>query len=82
MAKARRKLAAAMCKRLHELLQCFRVLVGTIIASPSIVDHQVKRGQRKDREEEWGLKWGQACVGLTSQHHARLLTTVQQAAPR
>jgi hypothetical protein len=40
-AKARRKLAAAMCKRLQELLTCLRVLVGTVIAMPVIIDQQV-----------------------------------------
>lgn len=41
-AKARRKLAAAMCKRLQELLTCLRVLVGTVIAMPLIIDQQVR----------------------------------------
>lgn len=40
-AKARRKLAAAMCKRLQDLLTCLRVLVGTIIAMPAVIDQQV-----------------------------------------
>lgn len=38
----RRRLAAAICKRLQELLVCLRVLVGTIIAMPTIIDQQVR----------------------------------------
>jgi hypothetical protein len=41
VAKARRKLAAAMCKRLQALLECLRVLVGTIVAMPAVLDAQV-----------------------------------------
>jgi hypothetical protein len=40
-AKARRRLAAAMCKRLQDLLTCLRVLVGTIVAMPAVIDQQV-----------------------------------------
>jgi hypothetical protein len=41
VAKARRKLAAAICKRLQALLECVRVLVGTIVAMPAVLDSQV-----------------------------------------
>lgn len=41
IAKVRRCLAAALCKRLQELLVCLRVLVTTIIAMPAVIDMQV-----------------------------------------
>jgi hypothetical protein len=41
-AKARRNLAAGMCKRLQELLQCLHTLLRTVIANPAIIDHQVR----------------------------------------
>jgi hypothetical protein len=41
VAKSRRKLAAVVCKRLHDLLACLKVLVGTVIAMPVVIDQQV-----------------------------------------
>jgi hypothetical protein len=69
-AKARRKLAAAMCKRLQELLTCLRVLVGTVIAMPVIIDQQVRgKGEGAGfwvggRWAGWLLKWC-GCTGIS-----------------
>lgn len=50
-AKARRRLAAGMCKRLHELLTCLRVLVGTIVAMPAVIDQQVGLDQHAHKQQ-------------------------------
>jgi hypothetical protein len=42
VAKSRRKLAAVVCKRLQDLLACLKVLVGTVIAMPVVIDQQVR----------------------------------------
>jgi hypothetical protein len=45
-ALARKKLAAAICKRLQGLLQSMKVLVNTVLAMPSVLDQQVRRSFR------------------------------------
>lgn len=69
-AKARRRLAAGMCKRLHELLTCLRVLVGTIVALPVVIDQQVGLDQRS--YQNWRGCWWR-CVHKQQQCRAAVV---------